>query len=236
MTRSVRIVGGGRAGSSLAGALAATGRWRVAGVLHRGDDLAGAAAGVDLLAVAVPDPAIPAVAAAVEPDDACVVAHLAGALGLGVLAPHRRRAVLHPLASMPGGELGAVRLVGVWWGLAADGDPLARDVVADLGGHVVEIRDEDRARYHAAAAIAANHLVALLGQVERVAASIGVPLEAYLPLARSALDNVAEVGPARALTGPVRRGDHETVARHVAALPAAERAGYEAMVKEAEKL
>ena len=237
MTRSVRIVGPGRAGSALAGALSATGRWRVDGVLGRGDDASGAAHGVDLLALAVPDPSIADVAGAVEPDASCVVAHLAGALGLNVLGDrHERRAVLHPLASLPDGSLGAARLVGVWWGLAAGGDALAAEVVADLGGHAVEVRDEDRTRYHAAAAIAANHLVALLGQVERVAASIGVPLAAYLPLARGALDNVEALGPADALTGPVRRGDHETIARHVDALPADERSGYEAMVQEARKL
>jgi predicted short-subunit dehydrogenase-like oxidoreductase (DUF2520 family) len=234
-TRSLRIVGPGRAGSALAAALSATGRWALDGVLGRGDDPSTAAAGVDLLVLAVPDAAVADVAASVRPGDA-VVAHLAGSLGLDVLAPHARRAVLHPLASMPGGDLGAERLRGVWWGLSAGGDALALDVVADLDGHPLSIADGDRARYHAAAAIAANHVVALLGQVERVGASIGVPLDAYLPLVRSAVDNVAALGPAAALTGPVKRGDTATIERHLAALPADEREGYEAMVREASKL
>jgi predicted short-subunit dehydrogenase-like oxidoreductase (DUF2520 family) len=233
--RSVRIIGPGRAGSALAAALASTGRWTVEGVLGRDDDASGAADGVDLLALAVPDGSIAGVAAAVRPG-AAVVAHLAGALGLGVLEPHERRAVLHPLASMAGDSAGPDRLRGVWWGLADGGDPIGDEVVADLGGHPLHIRDADRVRYHAAAAIAANHVVALLGQVERVAASIGVPLAAYLALARTAVDNVEALGPAAALTGPVKRGDLATVERHLAALPADERDGYEAMVREATKL
>jgi predicted short-subunit dehydrogenase-like oxidoreductase (DUF2520 family) len=84
--------------------------------------------------------------------------------------------------------------------------------------------------------MAANHLVALLGQVERVAGSIGAPLDAYLDLARGALEDVAALGPASALTGPVRRGDAATVERHLAALPAAERAGYQALATEAARL
>jgi predicted short-subunit dehydrogenase-like oxidoreductase (DUF2520 family) len=98
------------------------------------------------------------------------------------------------------------------------------------------VADADRAAYHAAAAIASNHLVALLGQVERVAASAGVPLEAYLDLVRVTLDNVAELGPAAALTGPVARGDWDTVERHRAALDPAELAAYDAMVAAARRL
>lgn len=234
--RSVRIVGRGRAGTSLAAALAGTGRWEVRPLLGRGDDLTGAAAGVDLVVLAVPDAAVAGVAAAVAPAEGTVVAHVAGSLGLGVLGRHRRRAVLHPLASLPGGDLGAERLRRAWWGLAEGGDPLAEEVVADLDGHALHVADADRDRYHAAAAIAANHLVALLGQVERVAGSIGLPLAAYLDLARTALDNVAALGPAAALTGPVKRGDTATVERHLAALPAEERAGYAALMEETRKL
>ena len=92
------------------------------------------------------------------------------------------------------------------------------------------------ARYHAAAVIAANHLVALLGQAERVAASVGAPVEAFLDLARGSLADVAELGPRGALTGPVRRGDIATIERHLDALPPEERAAYAAMVEEAKKL
>src|SRR5205823_4014841 len=82
----------------------------------------------------------------------------------------------------------------------------------------------------------ANHVVALLGQVERVATTSGVPLDAFLDLVRGAVDNAAALGPAAALTGPVARGDHDTVARHLAALDPSERAAYEAMSAEAQRL
>ncbi|MDP1820224.1 MAG: DUF2520 domain-containing protein [Acidimicrobiales bacterium] len=232
---SVRVIGGGRAGSSFASALAGAG-WEVAPVLGRGDVLAGAAVGIDVVLIAVPDAAIAEVAASIDPVATTVVAHVSGSLGLAPLAGHERQAVVHPLVALPAVAGGARRLVGAWYGVAADGDPAARAVVEALHGQVLAVAEADWVRYHAAAVIAANHLVALLGQVERVAGSIGAPLEAYLALARGSLDDVAALGPAGALTGPVRRGDLATVARHLDALPAEERSAYEALSAEAARL
>ena len=234
MTR-VRIIGPGRAGSSLATALSRAG-WEVLPALGRGDDLSRAAAGTDLLLIAAPDQAISAVADAVEPLERTVVAHVSGSVGLHPLARHRRRAVLHPLVALPDAERGAERLIGAWFGLAEDGDPLVAEVVASLRGRVVHVAETGWARYHAAAVIASNHLVALLGQAERVAASVGAPVEAFLDLARGSLADVAALGPRDALTGPVRRGDTSTVERHLDALPPEERPAYEAMANEAKRL
>jgi predicted short-subunit dehydrogenase-like oxidoreductase (DUF2520 family) len=111
---------------------------------------------------------------------------------------------------------------------AVSGEGVARSLALSLGGRVVEVADADRAAYHAAACIAANHVVALLGQVERVAALAGLDLEAFLPLTRAAVDDVAALGPRQALTGPAVRGDWDTLSRHLDALPARERAGYQA--------
>src|SRR3546814_19765281 len=69
-----------------------------------------------------------------------------------------------------------------------------------------------------------------------MAASVGAPLEAYLALSRGTLANVAALGPADALTGPVKRGDTATIERHLAALPADDRRAYEALPAEAAKL
>ena len=157
---SFRVVGPGRAGGSLVATLTAAG-WESAGLLGWADDPTAAAAGIDLLVVATPDAAIGEVAARVDPVPTTVVAHLSGATGLDVLGPHVRRASVHPLVSLPDVEVGARRLRGAWFAVAT----------------------EDRATYHAAAAVASNHLVALLGQVARLADAIGVPLEAYLDLA-----------------------------------------------------
>lgn len=231
--RHVRIVGPGRAGTALALALTNAG-WDVGPMLGRDDDVAGAAAGVDLLVIATPDDAIRTVARAVTPVETTVVAHLSGARGLDVLAPHPRRAAVHPLVALPNPDLGAKRLVGAWFATA--GDEMAGDVVAALRGRRFAVDDADRAAYHAAAVIASNHLVALLGQVERLAEDVGVPFEAYLDLATATLDNIAELGPGAALTGPAARGDESTIRRHVRALPADERRAYRGMVDAARRL
>jgi predicted short-subunit dehydrogenase-like oxidoreductase (DUF2520 family) len=229
----VRIIGPGRAGTSLARALTAAG-WDAATPLGRDDDVARAAQGVDLLVIATPDDRVRDVAQTVEPAPAAVVAHMAGSLGLGALAPHRRRAAVHPLVALPTPALGAQRLVGAWYAVA--GDPLARDVVRALRGRWFEVADADRPAYHAAAVIASNHLVALMGQVERLSRAVGVPFEAYVDLARATLDNVAALGPAAALTGPAARGDEATIRRHLRALPPDERGAYRALADAARRL
>jgi predicted short-subunit dehydrogenase-like oxidoreductase (DUF2520 family) len=205
--------------------------WPVDGLLGRGDDVRLAAHGVDLLVISTPDAAVAQTAAQVEPDPNTVVLHMAGSLGLDALDPHPRRACLHPLVSLP--TVDPTRLRGAWFATA--GDPFVQQLVADLGGRAIEVADANRVLYHAAAAIASNHLVALLCQVERVAARAGVPLAAYLDLVRQTVDNVADLGPAQALTGPVKRGDWATVERHLAALDPDERPAYQAMVDEAVK-
>ena len=223
---SIRIIGPGRAGRSLAAALVARG-WKLAGLLGRGDDVSGAARGIDVLVIATPDDVVAEVAGAVVPVLGTTVVHLSGSLGLDALAPHPVRAGVHPLVPLPNPEVGAARLgSGVTFAVA--GAPLARTMVESLGGRIVEVADDDRAAYHAAACIAANHVVALLGQVERVAASVGLDLESFLPLTRAALDDVAALGPEAALTGPARRGDWATLSRHLDALPEGERSGYQA--------
>lgn len=225
---TVRIIGPGRAGCSLSAALAAKG-WQVDGLLGPDDDPADAATGTDVLVIATPDDEIAGVAAAVRPHPGTVVMHLSGSLGLGVLAPHLRRAALHPLVPLPNAQVGAARLVGgVTFAVA--GDPVARAMAESLGGRAVEVDDVDRARYHAAACIAANHVVALLGQVERVAGSVGLDLDTFIGLTRAAVDDVARLGPRGALTGPAARADWATLARHRDALDPAERAGYNAGV------
>ena len=231
---SVRIIGGGRAGRSFESALAASG-FRVAGVLGRGDDLEAAAEGVDALLIAVPDRAVAEVASAVRTVPTTAVLHCSGSLGLDVLAPHERRGSLHPLATLPDPVIGSLRLrSGAFFAVA--GDQVAADLALGLGGQPIVVAERDRAAYHAAACIAANHLVALLGQVQRVAGTVGLPLEAFLPLARGALDDVALLGPAAALTGPASRGDEPTLDRHRAVLPLEEREGYEAGVALARRL
>ena len=230
----LRVIGQGRAGGSLVLALADT-DWDVAHVRGRGDSVADAGAGVDIVVIATPDDAIGEIAAAIDPVDSTVVAHMAGSLGLEVLGSHVRRAAMHPLVALPDAERGAVRLRDEAW-FATAGDPLVDDLVATLGGRSFAVADADRGAYHAAAAIASNHLVAVLGQAERVGRLANVPFDAIMDLVKATVRNVDELGPGDALTGPAARGDEATIAPHVDALPADERPTYEAMVAEARRL
>jgi len=231
---TLRIIGPGRAGLSLAGALDNT-SFHVVEILGRNDPVAAAAAGVDLVVIATPDAAIEATAAAIDPIGTTVVAHMSGAWGIDLLGSHPLRAAVHPLVALPDARTGTERLrAGAWFAVA--GHEIVREMVTALHGHPFEVADENRAGYHASAVIASNHLVALLGQAERVSADAGVPFEAILDLVRATVANVASLGPAAALTGPAARGDEATIARHLAALQPEERDTYEAMAREARKL
>ncbi len=236
---SVRIIGPGRAGGALVSALAQVG-WTVALPIRHGESVEAAARDVDLLLIATPDGAIAEIASSITPVPTTVVAHLSGARGLDVLASHPLRAAIHPLTSMPTATVGAERLArGAWFALDAnsqDAMALLESLVASLGGRSFVVNDEHRATYHAAAAIASNHVVALLGSAERIAASAGVPIEAYLELVRATIDNIEDLGVIDALTGPVARGDWETVARHREAIDPSELKLYDALVEAAQRV
>lgn len=221
----IRIIGQGRAGGSLARAL--EGRATVE-ALGRGDHT-DAVSHVDVLILAVPDRDISRCAAGIAPGQA-VVAHLSGATPLSALAPHHRVASLHPLVSLPDPVEGARRMRGAW--MAVAGDPLINEVAGLLDGRTFEVDDANRALYHATATIAANHLVALMGQVERLAALIDLPVRPFLDLAVGALANTIDSGATAALTGPVARQDWSTIRQHLAALPVAEHAMYLTLVGE----
>lgn len=235
-TVAVRVIGAGRAGRSFAKAIDDLVDWDVIDMRGRGVAIDDAAADVDLVLIATPDTVVADVAAAIRPGRA-VVAHVAGSLGLDVLAPHDRRAALHPLMSLPDAEIGAERLTEGWFAVA--GDPLVGDLATALGGRTFEIADDDRALYHAAAAVASNHLVALLGHAQRLGASVGVPADALMALALGSAENAVALGPAAALTGPAARGDEATLVAHIDAIgrrAPRELAAYEAMLAEARRL
>lgn len=233
-----RVIGPGRAGTAVAHGLERAG-WEARPAVRRGDPLDEAAAGVDVLVVAVPDRLIPEVAAQVEPVPTTTLVHLSGALGPDALAPHHRRAAVHLLVSLTGSPRDETVLgEGAWFAVDADpgGREAAEQMVSALGGHAFHVPAERRGLYHATAAVGSNHLVALLAQVERLSDLCGVPFEAFLSLARRTLGNVEALGPAQALTGPASRGDWGTIDLHRAALPEAERELYEALSAAAARL
>jgi predicted short-subunit dehydrogenase-like oxidoreductase (DUF2520 family) len=219
--RAIAIVGDGRIGRALAAALRGAGL-TVAGPLGRRYE-AGAIAGVEAVLLCVPDREIPAAAASLaavvagegDPRRCPYVGHCSGACTLAALAPvpPGRRFSLHPLMTFAAGS--APRLAGAAAAVAGDDAGalgLARELAGALGLHPVAIAEADRAAYHAAASLASNFLVALELAAERLGASAGLPRGALAPLVRETVENWARLGPG-ALTGPIARGDAETVAR-----------------------
>ncbi|HZV51711.1 MAG TPA: Rossmann-like and DUF2520 domain-containing protein [Candidatus Dormibacteraeota bacterium] len=235
--RTVTVLGRGRVGRSLAGALHAAGRpvslepareWRAKRERRRaGTALRG------LVFLAVPDPALPPLVKEIvadAPDAMAAFVHLSGALELDVLAPLAERGwavgSFHPLQPFPverppeafRGSLVAVDASHPR--LLEELGELARTV----GARPLRVGRGRRALYHAGAAMAANLTVALAAQSESAFEAVGWEeadaRAAVLSLMRGALEAMAEVGLPEGLSGPVRRGEVDTVARHLAALEA----------------
>ncbi|HEY1273877.1 MAG TPA: DUF2520 domain-containing protein [Thermoleophilaceae bacterium] len=217
---TVGVVGAGRLGSALARALATTG-WAVDGPSRRGET----PRGCDAIVLCVPDSEIPAAAAAVA-GAAPLVGHTSGATPLTALEPAGAEAFgWHPLQTFAGGPDDAALFAGSGCAIAGDTEralEFAREMARRLGMTAFEIDDSGRASYHAAASIASNFLLTLQAAAEEAAAGAGLePEEAralLAPLVRRTLENHAAVGPREALTGPVARGDEETVAAQRAAV------------------
>lgn len=236
----IGIVGFGRLGSALAQALANLGysvlvTSRSAAPRELAELVSGVrwlpfaqlAAEAELVFLAVPDSAIANACAAlpVRPDSAVV--HTCGALGLDALQAARARGaavgVFHPLASFGRGA-GLSHFAGVAIGIEAEAplDARLETIARQLGGAAFSLRGVSRPAYHAAAVLASNYVVALHVAAARAFSLAGLPAEqarvALAPLTRSAADNIAREPLVDALTGPVARGDVETVAQHLRAL------------------
>jgi predicted short-subunit dehydrogenase-like oxidoreductase (DUF2520 family) len=216
----IGVVGRGRLGSALATALRSADH-EVSGPAARGEVPDG-----DAIVLCVPDAEIPAAAATVS-GAAPLIGHTSGATPLTALesAGDVERFGLHPLQTFSGGDADASRFAGCRCAVAGS-TPAAAEAAAtlarSLGMVPFEIADEQRPAYHAAASIASNFLVALEAAAEEVAAAAGLDPDearaALAPLVRTTVENWADLGPRRALTGPVARGDELTVAAQRAAV------------------
>jgi len=199
MFTSIRIIGRGRAGSAIGARLS-----------ERGHQLVDSDA--DLVLLCVPDGAISEVARSIAPGP--WVAHTSGATPLAALAPHTQRFGVHPLQTIVAAR-GPEQLDGAWAAVTGEDEPAvtrATWLARELNLIPFHIREEVRALYHAGAATASNYLVALYRAAVRMFELSGAPPEALLPLIRRVIDNGFE------LTGPVARGDWQTVDAHIAAL------------------
>ena len=195
----VRVIGLGRAGSAVAA------RLRERGALADGPD-------ASIVLLCVPDTAIHDAAATIRPGP--WVAHVSGATRLCALDPHTRRFSVHPLQTIVRGR-GPEQLDGASAAVTAETDE------ARLNGHALarllgltpfDLADDQRALYHAGAALASNYLVTLHRAAAALFDAAGAPPEALLPLMRRTMDNGFE------LTGPIARGDWSTVSAHLLAL------------------
>jgi predicted short-subunit dehydrogenase-like oxidoreductase (DUF2520 family) len=205
--------------------------------------------GIDAIVIAVPDGAIAEVAerlASIEIPPSIPILHTSGSRSLDILAALAGQGhpvgSAHPLAAIADPVEGAERLTGATWGVQGEGAAaaLAERIVRACGGRVLRIAPGGKPAYHTAAVFASNYAVALLSVAERLMEQAGVDAADARPalaaLAQGAVENVVAGGPAEALTGPIVRGDAETVALHLARLSADERALYCLLGREALRL
>ncbi len=193
------------------------------------------AGGAGLILITVSDDAIAQVAEelaaseAIRPGD--IVAHCSGALPSSVLQPLANLgchiASIHPLQTFPTVEAALDKLPGTYFFCEGDARAVAvlMKFVATIGGKPVKMNPKGKALYHAAAVMACNYLVTLMDAAQALVEGAGIKpgpaLAALEPLVRSTVDNVFAMGPGKALTGPIVRGDIETVRRHMQAIAAA---------------
>ena len=187
-----------------------------------------AAARAALVLLATPDREIAAVASELArarlPWAGRIVAHTSGAVSSAALEPLRRRgarvASIHPLASIATARAD-VDFRGTPFAIEGDARAVRvlRRLVLSMGGHPVTIPREAKALYHLIACILSNDLVAFLASGFEGARGLGLGARQasrlYLPLIRGTVENVARLGPVKALTGPVSRGDIPTLRLHV---------------------
>ncbi len=224
---SIRIIGPGRAGTSLAAALSTRG-WDFAGFRGRHDDIADAARGVDVLVIATPDDAVAEVAATVIPEPTTTVVHLSGSLGLDALAPHPRRARCPPArpAAQRGGRGGPPRLRGhLRRGRRARG---TRDGASAWAAGSSKWPTRTAPPTTPPPASPPTTSWRCSARSSAWPPRSGSTSTSFLPLTRAAVDDVASLGARAALTGPARRGDWATLSRHLDALPEEERSAYQA--------
>ena len=244
---AVGVVGAGRAGTAMAVALSRAGHRVVAASavsqasLRRiGSRLPQARVlapeqvveAADLVLLTVPDDALPGLVGGLAATgvrmEGRLLAHASGRHGLAVLDPATRAGALplalHPVMTFAGRPDDADKMVGISFGVTAPEQlrPVAEALVVEMGGEPVFIADDKRGLYHAALASSANYLVTLVAAASDLLAKAGVPDPARMlgPLLGAALDNALALGDL-ALTGPVARGDAETVAAHVEVIAAA---------------
>jgi predicted short-subunit dehydrogenase-like oxidoreductase (DUF2520 family) len=246
---SVAIVGSGRLGTALAIALKGAGYRIEALVARRGEHARRAARKLDagvlslaeneleklpksrLVLITTPDDVIETVVsrlAQIGQQSDGTVLHTSGALSSAILAPLRKQGCtvgsLHPLVAVSDSSKGAQRLRRAFWCVEGDVSAvrLSRKIVRDLDGASFTVRPDRKALYHAAAVMAAGHLVSLFDLAVQIFVQCGLRQSQaqtiLLTLIESSVRNLGKGDPSAALTGSFARGDVATIRRHLEAL------------------
>jgi len=244
--QTVAVIGTGKVGTAMAHLLSRRGyavvavadrsaearerAARLSGAVPQSSD-AEAAGRAQVIIITTPDGAIAdtcAQLAQAVPLAGKKVIHMSGALSLGALEPARAAGAdvlsIHPMQTFADLEGAERSLPGSTFGVTCEPALVdwARGLVEALDGRMMLVADADKVLYHAAAAVACN----LLAMVEYGAFVISRRLgfsdeecaRAFTPLAAATVENVSRLGPAAALTGPLARGDEETLKAHIEAL------------------
>jgi predicted short-subunit dehydrogenase-like oxidoreductase (DUF2520 family) len=201
VSENLHVIGAGRVGSAIAARLGER------GLLAERED-------AEVVLICVPDSAIADVARSLEPGP--WVAHVSGATPLVALDPHDRRFALHPLQTFTLSR-GPEQLDGAYAAVTAETDEASEEgfrLARVLGLEPFALADAARPLYHAGAAIASNYLVTLHRVAAELFRAAGAPPEGLVPLMRRTIDNDFE------LTGPIERGDWQTVEAHRRAIRA----------------
>lgn len=160
-------------------------------------------------------------------DNSHTVVHTSGAIGLDALKAAVEIGTgvvsLHPMQSFAEIEFAIDKIPGSFFGVTTLGDNKSRDVaisiIEELGGTPIDIADENKTIYHAAACAASNYLVTLLDLVRQLLNTTEIPddlaMDTIMPLVKGTISNIEAVGTEQALTGPIARGDADTISRHI---------------------
>ena len=194
-------------------------------------DLVAAASQADTVFITTGDDAIASVCVEISERGGVAagdkVVHMSGAGGLDLLKSARmagaHAAGIHPIQSFADAESAVENIPGSTFGITSDKEieDWAVQIVRDLGGTPFFVSDADRPLYHAAACMASNYLVTLMNTVERVYEAAGFNsedvLKSFWPLVKGTIKNIETRGTVQSLTGPISRGDVETVKKHIRA-------------------
>ncbi len=246
--KTFSVIGAGRLGTSLAAALvkkgwtlraladrdraAAQESRRVVGKGEATTDLGRAVRGVEVVFFCVPDDAVASLSGKLARQGSGwpgrYVFHTSGLLTAAALDPLKKSgaktASLHPVQTFPRKDGAGRGFRAIYWDIEGSREALefAQRIVRTLGGHCVMISAENKPLFHAACSLASNAFVSLEAAAAGLLTEVGLgPGEAeaiLLPLVQGTLHGVKELGLAGSLTGPVSRGDVETVRKHIAAL------------------